>query len=259
MATARGEVAKKRDLPERGTLSLSSSRSGRERNGGGRHDNEATPSEYFEGLLDEAASGGLVTTRRSFRKGEVVFHEGDVADGLHIISNGWFAVRCDVPTGSPVTLAILGRPDVFGEFGLFAPDHRRTATVLAMTAAQTVMLPESVVRERYATRPDFATAVISAVVHKGDESKRRLLELVTTPAKLRVLRALLELGAMQSEGPITVTQSDLASLATTTRATANQVLQQEQRRGNVQLSRGRARILDIDALTHRASVHSESL
>jgi CRP-like cAMP-binding protein len=198
----------------------------------------------------------LPARRRSFGKGEVVFHEGDVADSLHVIDGGRFAVRCEVRSGGPVTLAILERPDIFGEFGLFSSDHRRTATVLAMTSAQTLMVPEAVVKEMLVTRPDFATALVRATVHKGDESKRRLIELVTTPAKLRVLRALVELSAMHEEGPITITQSDLASLATTTRATANQVLQREQERGTILLSRGRVRILDVDALTRRASVRS---
>jgi CRP/FNR family transcriptional regulator, cyclic AMP receptor protein len=214
------------------------------------------PSETFESLLREVASGALPARRRSFGKGEVVFHEGDLADSLHVINSGRFAVRCEVRSGGPVTLSILGRPDIFGEFGIFSSDHRRTATVLAVTSAQTVMVPEAVVKELFDTRPDFATALIRAAVHKGDESRRRLIELVTTPAKLRVLRALIELSAMQEEGPITITQSDLASLATTTRATANQVLQQEQQRGTILLSRGRVRIVDVDALTRRANVRS---
>ena len=220
------------------------------------HDNDPGSFECFEGILREVSSGTLPGTQRSFGKGEIVFHEGDLADGLYIVTKGRFAVRCEVQSGSPVTLAILRRPDIFGEFGVFSSGHRRIATVLAVSSGQTVMLPEPLATETFSTRPDFATAVMSVAVHKGDESKRRLIELASTPAKLRVLRALLELAAMQSEGPITITQSDLASLATTTRATANQVLQEEQQRGTLSLSRGRVRILDVGALTRRASVHS---
>jgi CRP/FNR family transcriptional regulator, cyclic AMP receptor protein len=232
------------------------SRSSDDHTPGGRKKDGTAPSAVFERLLREVSSGELLATSRSFAKGEIVFHEGDLADSLHIISEGRFAVRCALRTGGPVILAILGHPDIFGEFGVFTSDHRRTATVLAMTSAQTVMLPDSLVKEMFSTRPDFAVALMSAAVHKGDESKRRLMELVSTPANLRVLRALLELSAMQSEGPITITQSDLASLATTTRVTANQVLQEEQQQGTVLLSRGRVRILDVEALTRRARVHS---
>lgn len=253
MARMLGEVSGT-GLPQSASWHPSRS-SSRERKSAPRG-NGLAPSETFESLLREVASGALPARRRSFGKGEVVFHEGDLADSLHVISSGRFAVRCEVRSGGPVTLAILGRPDIFGEFGIFSPDHRRTATVLAMTSAQTVMVPEAVVMEMFVTRPDFAKAVIGAAVHKGDESKRRLLELVTTPAKLRVLRALVELSAMQQGGPITITQSDLASLATTTRTTANQVLQQEQQRGTILLSRGRVRIVDIDALIRRANVRS---
>src|SRR5437773_12450810 len=131
--TFQRKVLRMQELPENRFVFSPSLRSSRDLDVGRPHDSGAASSECFESLLGEAASGRVVATRRSFRKGEVVFHEGDVADGCHVVSSGRFAVRCEVTTGSPVTLAILGRPDVFGEFGLFAPDHRRTATVLAMT------------------------------------------------------------------------------------------------------------------------------
>ena len=47
---------------------------------------------------------------------------------------------------------------------------------------------------------------------------------------------------------IPLTQEDLAGLAGTSRATVNQVLKAEQRRGTLELGRGRTTILDRAAL-----------
>ena len=60
----------------------------------------------------------------------------------------------------------------------------------------------------------------------------RLVELLAIPADLRVLRALLFVASLDdSEGPVPLTQLDLASLAATTRPTANKVLRGEEERG----------------------------
>ena len=54
--------------------------------------------------------------RRTFGRGEVVFHEGDPADSLHLIAKGRFAVRVTTPLGETATLAIRGPGDLVGEF-----------------------------------------------------------------------------------------------------------------------------------------------
>ena len=53
--------------------------------------------------------------RRSFRKGETLFHEGDPGDSLHLIEKGRVAIRPSTPLGEVVTLAILGPGESFGE------------------------------------------------------------------------------------------------------------------------------------------------
>jgi uncharacterized membrane protein len=49
-----------------------------------------------------------------------------------------------------------------------------------------------------------------------------------------------------------MTQEDLAGLAGTSRATVNRVLRDEERRGVVELARGRTAILDLKQLRRRA-------
>ena len=53
--------------------------------------------------------------RRSFDKGEVVFHEGDPADSLHLVDSGRLAVRSSTEGGDTVTLNILSPGSFFGE------------------------------------------------------------------------------------------------------------------------------------------------
>ena len=51
---------------------------------------------------------------------------------------------------------------------------------------------------------------------------------------------------------IALTQETLAELAGASRATVNQVLREEEKRGAIELQRGKIRLLDVDALGRRA-------
>jgi Crp-like helix-turn-helix domain len=76
-----------------------------------------------------------------------------------------------------------------------------------------------------------------------------------TTADTRVLRRLLALAEQFGDNNGTViplTQDDLASMAGTTRPTANRVLKKAEADGVLRLSRGRMEILDTDQLARRA-------
>ena len=60
--------------------------------------------------------------RRSFRKGETLFHEGDPGDSFHLIEKGTGRhPPVDARLGDVVTLAILGPGESFGERALWRP------------------------------------------------------------------------------------------------------------------------------------------
>jgi CRP/FNR family transcriptional regulator, cyclic AMP receptor protein len=58
--------------------------------------------------------------------------------------------------------------------------------------------------------------------------------------------------AEEGEALIALTQESLAGLAGASRATVNQVLREEEKRGLIELQRGKTRILDVEALSRRA-------
>ena len=66
--------------------------------------------------------------------GEVVFHEADPADTVHLVVEGRFAARRSTPAGDTVTFSILGPGDTFGELALLGSQSRRTSTVVALRA-----------------------------------------------------------------------------------------------------------------------------
>jgi CRP-like cAMP-binding protein len=191
-----------------------------------------------------------IAQQRRYRRGQVVFHDEDPADALHLVVSGHFAVRVTVPTGDTVLLAIVGAGDAFGELALVS-DRSRGATVQAFSDGETLALHRDAFEALRRARPqvDRSLAVILA------ERLRRLNDLVLeahyVEADVRVRRRLLELGEAFA-GTVPLTQEEIAQTAGTSRATVNRVLREEEAAGAVELGRGRTTITDEAALRTRA-------
>ena len=214
--------------------------------------------QLFTGIPPEDVREVLtIARRRTFSRGEVVFHHGDPAETLHLIVKGRFAVRITTPLGDTALLAVHGPGEAFGELALVSPGAVRSATVSALEAGETL----SVYRDDFARlqhRHDGVNAVLVAVL--ADQVRRaneRIVEAHYLDADTRVRRRLAELAELYSsgDGPITIplTQEDVAAMAGTSRATVNRVLREEEKRGTVELQRGRTVVLDRTALGGRGA------
>jgi CRP/FNR family transcriptional regulator, cyclic AMP receptor protein len=193
----------------------------------------------------------LAGRRRTFGRGEVVFHEGDPGDSVHRVTRGRFAARVTTPRGDVATFAVHSPGEVFGLLAVLHPDARRTATVAALEASETFTVPASAFARMRTAHPGVAVAVEQLLVEMLLTSSNRLVAALYTPVHLRVRACLRDLARIYGGGadPVTIplSQDDLAGLAGTTRETVNRVLQDEQERGAVILGRRRITILPKDA------------
>ena len=204
---------------------------------------------------DERSSLRTAMHRRRFKRGEVIFHEGDPGESLHLIDKGHVAIRTTTPLGEVATLTVLGPTETFGEGALLAPDSRRTASAVAIEGAVTLSLNHSdfdALRVRNPAIERFLTDTLAAQVRRLSS---HLTEALYTPVDTRVLRRLVVLSeSYGTDGGIVipVTQEDLASMAGTTRPTANRVLKAAEADALVRVARGRIEVLDLAGLRRRA-------
>jgi len=195
-----------------------------------------------------------VAERRTYRRGQVVFHDDDVADALHLVARGRFAVRVAAPGGESVLLAVVGPGDAFGELALVS-GGRRGATVQAFADGETLALHRDAFEALRRARPAVNRALASMLAERLRRLNALLVEAHYVDADVRVRRRLLELGEV-FEGTITLTQQEIAQTAGTSRATVNRVLREEETAGAVELGRGRTTIRDAAALRLRAGALS---
>ena len=197
-----------------------------------------------------------VARRRTFDRGEVVFHRGDPADTLHLVVRGHFAARIVTPLGDAAILDVHRPGDAFGELALTGADAHRSATVAALESGETRSLHRDDFARLQRRHPEVNTVLVELLAEKVRHASERLVEAHYEDAETRVRRRLLGLLPLYSEGEgdceVPLTQEDLAELAGTSRATVNRVLRDEERRGSVELRRGRTVVRDRQALARRA-------
>ena len=186
--------------------------------------------------------------RRTFGRNEVVFHQGDPADSMHMIRRGRFGVRIRTPIGDVATIAILGAGDAFGELALVGDETDRSATVVALEPSETVSISRPDLERLRHDQPQVNNVLVKLLAARIRRTNQLLAEALYVPADKRVLHRLRELAELYSrddgERVIPLTQEEIATLAGTSRATVNRVLRAAERAGALELTRGRTTVLD---------------
>lgn len=88
----------------------------------------------------------------------LLFEAGEAADAMYVVVAGRVVVE---PQG-----IALGPGEIVGEIGLFAPGHRRTATVRAAEAATVLRITRDRVAKLHYDDPDFAWGLIGLVTRR---------------------------------------------------------------------------------------------
>jgi CRP-like cAMP-binding protein len=187
----------------------------------------------------------------------VVFHQGDPCDALFLLREGRVAVRAVSPEGQELTMGLLAAPDVFGEVGLIRPDHRHSATVVALGPVVVASVPGSQFTSLRVRHPELTEWLLLTVTARLDRTAVLLAEAHHLDADRRVARRLLDcrrsLGIVDDE-PLPLTQEDVAAMAGVTRPTANRALRQLEETGIVRLGRRHIEVLDEAGLARAGQV-----
>jgi CRP-like cAMP-binding protein len=206
-----------------------------------------------EGLARLAATAG----RRSYRRGEVVFHQGDPGDTVHLIQTGRVKVVLDAESGDEAVVAILSPGDCFGELALIDGEPR-SATIEALESLETICITRRDFMDFLRTHPqamERLLMVLAGMIRQLDED---LADLIFLDLEGRLVKKLLELaeehgrevdGAIEIELPMT--QEDLAAMIGATRASVNKLLGAYEQRGAIRRQGRRIAICDRERLRRR--------
>jgi CRP/FNR family cyclic AMP-dependent transcriptional regulator len=211
----------------------------------------------FSGLDEAVVQDVLAGARkRTFQRGDLVFHAGDPGDSVQVIERGHFAMRLVTPRGDVCMARVFGPGDVFGRVALGPIEAVREATMVSLDESETFELFRKQLDELRAAHPSVNDALIAIAGLELRKVSIRLLEALYVDADRRVRRRLLELAEDYRDGSgvpaIPLTQADIAALAGTSRATVSRVLADEERRGTIAKRRRSIELLDVEELSRWA-------
>jgi CRP-like cAMP-binding protein len=211
---------------------------------------------------DELARLAAVARQRTFRRDEVIFHQGDAGTSLFVIVEGTVKVIEDTDPGGETILAILGPGDCFGELSLF-DEEPRSARIETLERVVTI----AVARDAFL---DFALGnrvvtqhLFCALAHMVRRLTDMVGDLTTLDVEGRLARKLLRLaeeygrevdGAIEIQ--LSVTHEELAAMIGAVRPSVNKLIVGWESRGIIErrsrAGRGRyIAILDADRLRRR--------
>jgi len=178
-------------------------------------------------LLDELA-GKL--TPRSYRRGEVIFHQDDPGSAMHIVKSGQVKIATTSPEGEEVIIAILKNSDFFGDLSLL-DDKPRSANAVAMEATQTLMLRRGDFMDMLDQHHEMVGTVLTSLSERLRRTDQLLEDAVFLDLPARLSKRLLELaqkhGVKTEKGleiDLRLTQQDLAAALGVTRVALNKHL-----------------------------------
>ena len=214
----------------------------------------------FEGMGPDALRAMARTLRaRRFRRGEVLFHEGDPGDSLFVVASG--AVKVVVPSedGEEAILATLRRGDFLGELALLdgAP---RSASAVALEATEALALPRDQFLALVATEPAIRDALMASLAGELRRLTTHVAELhfldLTGRLAARLARLAEEHGDRLPDGSVRLdaplTQSDLAAMIGATRQSVNKLLGEFEADGLLKMERDVIVVPNLDRLARAA-------
>ncbi len=210
--------------------------------------------------LDEGAATELaarMATRR-YRKGQPLVHEGEPGTTLYVIVEGSVAVFVTAETGDRMTLATLGPTDVLGEIALL-DEGPRSASAEALEATTVLCLSRASFLELVRTNPGIVDGLLRAMGAMVRRLSEQAADFVFLDLPGRVAKTVLRLAADVAPIPgapveISVTQGRLAEMAGGSRQTVNQILQNFQSRGMVEIVGRKIVLTSPELLRRRAGV-----
>ena len=197
--------------------------------------------------------------RRGYQRGEVIFHQDDPADRMHIIVEGRIRISITSDDGREKDLAVLQTGDCFGEMALLDGSNR-SATATAVGMAQTLALYREDFMAFLKEHPEVVARTTSLLTSRLRSVNQMLGDLAFLDVPTRMAKQLLALAEAYGDdsgqdGSIEVPmgQDELARLVGASRETISRALNSYRRLGIVSTSHRRITITDRDALERMAS------
>ena len=196
-------------------------------------------------------------SRRAYRRGETVFHEGDPGDTLHFLVSGHVKVVRPTESGEGAVLNVLGPGDLFGDLALL-DGQPRSASVVSLEPVETAVLRRTDFLDLLRRSPSAVDGLLARLAGMIRRLTDEVADLMFVDQQGLLAKKLLELAEAhgrpddrQVEIEVPLSQDELAQMIGATRPRVNQLLGIFEAEGAITRRRRRVTIRDPERLRRR--------
>ena len=195
-----------------------------------------------------------ISQRKEYKKGEIIFHDGDVGNGFYIVKTGKVKIFKLSFGGKEQILHIYGPGKPFGEVPVFTGKNF-PATAQAVVASSLIFFPRKDFIARITDNPSLALNMLAVLSMRLREFTVMVenLALKEVPARLAsYLGVLTKEQKNLSVVTLPVSKNQLAGLLGTTPETLSRIFNKMSGEGLIDVDRGIISILDAEGLADMA-------
>lgn len=157
--------------------------------------------------------------RRSFSKGQSLYHRGDAADGFWIVEKGQIKLGHQDAQGNMHVLFILGPGDSFGELACLG-QFDRVLDAEALCAAEMTWVSDKIFSDVITRSPEISREMLRIMAMQLQEAFDNLLVIRNMPAPKRLAQRLLAfVSGREPPVKLAIRQQELAELVGVSRMT----------------------------------------
>ncbi|AKL94106.1 transcriptional regulator, Crp/Fnr family [Clostridium aceticum] len=195
-----------------------------------------------------------ITVERNFKKGAIIFMEGDPGEAFYFIKSGKVKIYKTTLDGREHIFTILSEGGVFAEVTLFN-DIPYPASAEILEDAEIGMIKNTDLENLIRNNAEIALQIIKVLSKKLFYSQQKVKELALGDTYMRIAKTLLtfakEHGKETSNGveiKLNISRQELANMIGTARETVSRALGQFKKEGSVDIEGRKIVIRDIEKL-----------
>jgi CRP/FNR family transcriptional regulator, cyclic AMP receptor protein len=186
------------------------------------------------------ADGGVTISR--YRKGQVVFNQGDPADSVFYIREGRVKIAVVSAQGKEAVVAFLKAGDFIGE-GCLTGRPRRVSTARALEDSIVTRVDKTTMVRMVRDEPNFSELFMAHILARTVRVEEDLIDQLFNSSEKRLARALLLLANFGKDGkqkPVIakVSQETLADMVGTTRSRVSHFMNKFRQLGYIDYNGG---------------------
>lgn len=198
-----------------------------------------------KGIFDAQAflvSAGVQRTMKEFKRGDVVYSQGDAARNVMYLQEGGVKLSVVSEAGKEAVVAILGPGDFFGE-GCLAGQTVRMGTATAITPSAALVIGKSEMLKVLHEQHDLSDRFIAFVLARNIRIEEDLIDQLFNSSEKRLARTLLLLAHYGKENKPhgvlpKISQEMLAEMIGTTRSRVNFFMNKFRKLGFIEYNGG---------------------